>query len=767
MNVKRDYAGGYGVADPSKRTTYGHDPEYIVLPYMSLLYSTAIVARDGFDVSFVDGQAEGLDASKLIARIKSINPGVIVSVVNLPSIYGDLRLLKTIKGEFPETKIVAIGTVCMPLFQEITNSGAVDVVVRGDAEMVLPGLLRNLRSTGALLGEGFDLVDGVVTNKEVARIDDLDSLPEFPYHLMKLDDYWYHVFGKGVKYAPIFASRGCSYRCYYCPYPVGFGGTIVYRDPVKVVDEIERLYTRYGVRGILFRDQVFTIDWERTDKICNEIIRRGLKIEWVVETRLDRVNERILRKMKEAGCKRIHYGLESGDAELFSTLGKDGVHAKMEKLVKNFALTEQLGIGAHMFILIGLEGESWQTIRNTVETIKRIKPLTLQVAIVTPYPGTPLFEEMKEKGLLLTEDWSQYTGFLPVSQARELSASELIEARNFIVAEHRKAVRRKRLIHKLLLAAQYCADGTLMKRLMKHIPTALRRATTAVKGLICNVLVYTGAAYLYREYINVRHKNPVRILSLHRVIDEPSLRAKRSNLTETRNDGWSIVYGLWSMVSRRDCFVGADAPPRNDHDGHLSFPEFKRRILYLKRHYHFVSISDYLDQSRSGRSLGRNAVILTFDDGFKDVYTTVYPFLKKESVPFTVFVTTDFIGKDEMMLSWDDIAVMAKNALVEWGAHSVSHAVLTDLAPAEAEREVVSSKNELEKRLNRQIDVFCYPDGKFNQSVKDLLVQHGFITACSTARGLNGKGGDILALKRIPMTSEPFERFVLRMAGRT
>jgi len=112
-----------------------------------------------------------------------------------------------------------------------------------------------------------------------------------------------------------------------------------------------------------------------------------LKIEWVVETRLDRVNEALLRKMKEAGCKRIHYGLESGDPKLFSRVGKDGAEGRMDTLVRNFQITESLGIHPHMFVLIGLLGETRATIARTIETIRKIKPLTLQVAIVTPIPA--------------------------------------------------------------------------------------------------------------------------------------------------------------------------------------------------------------------------------------------------------------------------------------------------------------------------------------------------------------------------------------------
>jgi len=469
MNVKRDYAGGMGVADLSARTGYGHDRQYITLPYMSLLYATAVLERRGFDVEFVDGQADGLDLEGVIRRIEAARPDALVAVLNLPSLYGDIELLKTVKARVSGLKVVAVGTVVMPLFDEIARSGCVDALVRGDPEDVLPELLPLLADPAGDTGDAFERRAGVLTNREVGRVEDLNALPSLPYHLVPIEKYWYHGFGPGVRYAAVFASRGCSFKCYYCPYPMGFGDRIVHRDPIQVVDEIEALQKRHGVGGILFRDQVFTMDWEKTQRLCDEIIRRGLKIEWVVETRLDRVNEELLRKMKRAGCKRIHYGLESGDPTLFSRVGKDGAADRMERLIENFRVTERVGIHPHMFVLIGLLGETQETIGRTVSVMRRIKPLTLQVAIVTPYPGTPLYEEAKRKGLLTTEDWSRFTGFDAVLRTEALSTEDLQEARRRILQAHRRTVFWKRQRHKAALTCAYLRDGSLWGRLARKM----------------------------------------------------------------------------------------------------------------------------------------------------------------------------------------------------------------------------------------------------------------------------------------------------------
>ncbi len=478
MNVKRDYAGGMGVADYSVRQCYGHDRDYITLPYMSLLYSAAVLERLGHDVVFADAQADNTDLDGILGKVAEERPQILVSVINLPSIYGDIALLKAVKERFPEVVLVVTGTVTIPLYGLIAESNEVDVIIRGDPEVVLPDFMRvsasgreEFLSRVKADGKRFEVQEGVITNKVIAHIQDLDSLPRLPYHLVPVEKYRYHGFGKGVRYAAVFSSRGCSFKCYYCPYPVGFGSCIVYRDPVKVVDEIEDLKVRHGVEGILFRDQVFTMDSGRVHKLCDEMINRNLNISWVVETRLDRVDETLLRKMKQAGCARIHYGLESGDPAMFARVGKDGVEKKMETLLHNFGLTEKLGIHAHVFVLIGLLGETMDSINKTIETIRKIKPLTMQVAIVTPYPGTLLFEEADKKGLIVTKDWSQYTGFNAVMRSEALSVQELVGARQKIMNSQRKAARLKRLGYLSRLAMRYIKDGSIAGRLYSRMKT--------------------------------------------------------------------------------------------------------------------------------------------------------------------------------------------------------------------------------------------------------------------------------------------------------
>ena len=477
MNVKRDLAGGMGVADPSRRIRFGHDPDYITMPNLSLLYTAGVLERDGNSVTFLDAQVEDLDKERLVARVQREAPELIVQLMNLPSLYGDIEILKTLRERIDGVRTAAVGIVTIPLLEIIAKSGAADAIVRGDPELMLPLLVRTL--SGEQPDASFERVGDVLTNWNVRHVDDLDALPPIPYDLVPLEKYWYYPFGVKVPYASFFASRGCSYHCYYCPYPMGFGKKIIHRDPVKLVDEIEVLYRTRGVRAILFRDQVFTMDRTKTLQLCDEIMRRGLKISWLAETRLDKVDEALLRRMKESGCVRLQFGVESGDPGLFEREGKDDAKGKLEEFLRNFRMVERSGITAHMFILVGLLGETWETVRNTIEVVRRIKPVTLQVAVVTPYPGTGLFDLAKRKGLLKTEDFSLYSGFIPVSRTEKLSSEDLLQARHMIMRAHRRAVYWKKKRLHAGLAVRYALDGSLWARLNRRYKRWLTESADA------------------------------------------------------------------------------------------------------------------------------------------------------------------------------------------------------------------------------------------------------------------------------------------------
>lgn len=257
----------------------------------------------------------------------------------------------------------------------------------------------------------------------------------------------------------------------------------------------------------------------------------------------------------------------------------------------------------------------------------------------------------------------------------------------------------------------------------------------AVRELIGNLLVAARADRLVRDRVDRRLGNPLRILSGHRVVD-----AEHAVTGRDRDD------------LRRGC---------------LTLRSFLRRTECLRRSYHVVALDAAADRLRTAAQLPPGAVALTFDDGFEDVFTQVYPALKRAAIPFTVFLTSGLIGRPGM-LEAASIREMAndRDALIGWGAHGVTHRALTDLSAEEADREIAESKAAVESLVGRPVSAFCYPDGKHNAAIRDLVARRGFTLACATGRSLNAPPVDLLALKRIPFEEEPLWRFALRVAGR-
>jgi radical SAM superfamily enzyme YgiQ (UPF0313 family) len=479
IDVTRDYAGGFGVAIKVSRSDYGHG--IFTLPYFSLMYSAGVLRAAGHNLAYLDAQAARMNADATVAEVARLQPSVIVSVMNLPSIAGDMWLLEQIKRMNPKSKIICIGTVCRVLPREIGKRASADYVVSGNPETVLPELIGAILDGGRLQGvHGVGMVndEGIVTNGTAAGQLDLRKLPWPPYDIMPVHMYRGFEFGVKTRCMPVWASRGCSMPCsFYCPYPIGMGRTIKFREPDDIVREIAHLNTKHAVGGFIFRDQMFSFKMDRAEEICDLLIERGLDLQWLCETRFDMVSERLLRKMSRAGCKRIHFGLETGDPDLLKTVGKPGMNISTVR--EAIRLTKDAGIKPRTHVIIGLPGENEDSIGRTVNLLRELRIGDVSVNLATPYPGTPLFRYAKKRGLIETEDWSRFTSFEAIMRTETMATSELEEARRFVAA----SVKRARLLSTLV---ELCQNREIIETLASSVrsacgnPKAVLRLTKTV-----------------------------------------------------------------------------------------------------------------------------------------------------------------------------------------------------------------------------------------------------------------------------------------------
>ena len=183
------------------------------------------------------------------------------------------------------------------------------------------------------------------------------------------------------------SSRGCPFRCSFCDKSVG-GSKWRARTPVDVVDEMAHLHHTLGVGFINFYDDNFTLNRARVMAICEEIIRRGLNIEWKCEGRVDSVDAELLRTMRAAGCRVVAYGVESANPETLALLRKD---ITVDQSVRAFALTREAGLRSLAYMILGAPGEDRDAVQGSIDFCRDIQADYVQFSTLSAMPGTPLF----------------------------------------------------------------------------------------------------------------------------------------------------------------------------------------------------------------------------------------------------------------------------------------------------------------------------------------------------------------------------------------
>jgi len=297
--------------------------------------------------------------------------------------------------------------------------------VRKEGEITLLELMQNLeagKNFSDVLGITYRKDGKIVKNADRPYIEDLDSLPFPAHHLWPLARL--RKCGKVI--FPVMTSRGCTFWCEFCTAVRMFGRRYRTRSPKSVVDELEFLQKNYGAEQFTFYDDTFTVNQTRTAEICDEIIARKLKIEWDCETRVDMVTKELLQKMKDAGCFAVWYGLESGSQRLLDAMGK-GI--SLTQVMRAFKWTKEVGLMAVVGAILGLPNETKETVWETIKFVERLNPDDVGYYIATPYPGTPMYDSVKEKGWLKVTDFDKYDTATPIFEIPTMTMQELREIR--------------------------------------------------------------------------------------------------------------------------------------------------------------------------------------------------------------------------------------------------------------------------------------------------------------------------------------------------
>ena len=258
----------------------------------------------------------------------------------------------------------------------------------------------------------------IIRNPDRPYIEDLDSLPFPARHLWPMDKLRQT---EDILY--LATSRGCVYWCEFCTTVRMHGRKYRIRSPKNVVDELEFLHKTYNVVNFTFCDDAFTVDQARTEELCNDILSRGLKIKWNCGTRVDMLTKELLVKMKEAGCVSVWFGVESGSQQVLDAM-KKGITPELT--MKVLGWVREVGLKPVPNVILGFPGETKESAWKTIKFVEKVSPDDVGFYnVATPFPGTPMYDQVVQNGWLRVTDFDMYDTTKPIFETPWLSMKEL------------------------------------------------------------------------------------------------------------------------------------------------------------------------------------------------------------------------------------------------------------------------------------------------------------------------------------------------------
>jgi radical SAM superfamily enzyme YgiQ (UPF0313 family) len=374
-------------------------------PYY-LAYATGVLDKEDFKVKLIDSVAKEWSHGETIKFAKKFKPNFVVIDTSTPSIYNDVEIGTKIKDVLPSSHINLVGTHPTALPEETLKlSNNIDSVCRGEYDYTVLELAKTIEE-----GKSLNKVDGIsfrknkkiINNKPRELIKNLDELPfvsqVYKKHL-NIKDYFY----ASLKYpqVTILTARGCPNNCSFCNTP--FKKSYRVRSVENVIEEFEFIQNELPeVKEVMIEDDTFPVSKKRTIDICNLIKKRGIKIPWSCNSRVD-VDFNTLKKMKEAGCRLLCVGFESPTQKILDNVHKRTTRELQIQFMKN---TRKIGLLVNGCIILGLPGDTKETIRDNIEFAKELNPDTLQVYSLYVYPGTELWFWAEKNGYLTSKKYS-------------------------------------------------------------------------------------------------------------------------------------------------------------------------------------------------------------------------------------------------------------------------------------------------------------------------------------------------------------------------
>lgn len=453
-------------------------------PPMGIAYLAAVLRQNDLLVDVIDASKyQSFDEFEY--ELKELRPDILgISVL---SVYYEkaLQAARIAKRALPNI-ITVFGGAHPTIFPEKSLSNLeVDIVVFGEGEDKLLDLVTTLNNGGDLSnvrGIFYKSRGEIIKTEEADYIEDMDRLPFPARDLLPMNEYLWLPPTLPLPYpsTSIMASRGCFGNCIYCQPTLRklYGRKIRYRSPKNVVDEVVHLQDTYKLRGLLFVDDEPTWNNEWMLDFCEEMINRQVKIKWICASRVDTIDQNVIRMMKRAECIGIIFGVETGSQKILNYFRKG---TKVEQVRRVFDMCVDEGIIARANIMIGAPNETLEDVQQTISMIENVKPDLIAISVTTPIVGTDLFTVAKNENLLNEIDMSGYNRLNISTMQRTLSDQEIKELIKAAVSTYRKT-----LIKELLHPSRFIKRRYFLSAILMHWLTMV----TNPPGMIRDISYY-------------------------------------------------------------------------------------------------------------------------------------------------------------------------------------------------------------------------------------------------------------------------------------
>lgn len=401
---------------------------------MWLAYAVGALENAGHTCMLIDVPADPhWTRDKALRHIESEEYDLAIIDTSTPTIANDAGYAAAVKNVSPDTVTVLVGPHVSALPEEVLKEyDGINGVLRGEYDTTVVALAETLEADKApteVEGVTWRLGDCVVSAPERPLSGNLDGLPyvsQIYEKFLDIRNYFYSHSRYPV--VTTLSARGCPHYCVFCVYPQVFSGREYRARSIDdVIGELEYINGTWPNLGeLMFEDDTFSVDRERTRRLCEAMTDEGLGLIWSANARAD-VDYETLRAMREAGCRLLCVGVESGDDSVLDSMGKSINRGRIEQF---FADTKRAGILIHACFMVGNPGETRETMENTLRFARKLKPDTAQFFPIMVYPGTAIYRWVEQRGYLTADDYSDWLtdegSHNCVVDLPDLPASELV-----------------------------------------------------------------------------------------------------------------------------------------------------------------------------------------------------------------------------------------------------------------------------------------------------------------------------------------------------